>query len=271
LVLSIFDSYRKTKAAYRAELRSRQRSEELFYTNELHEALLKKQRPLFWKCWNSKFEAKNKVISIVDGITDPKIIADHFISHFSKACSNNLAVGAARLKMKYEQMRASYCGQSISESFCFDAELVENVITSMKRDKAAGLDGITAEHLQYSHDILSVVWSKLFNMMISISYVPASFGQSYTVPLLKSSNSAYSKSIIVNDFRGISISPVISKVLEHCILDRYARYLWTSDNQFGFKKEHGCSHAIYTLRCVVDSYLASGSTINVRFRSHESF
>jgi len=52
---------------------------------------------------------------------------------------------------------------------------------------------------------------------------------------------------IVNDFRGISISPVISEVFEHCILDRYARYFRTSDNQFGFKKEHGCSHAIYTL------------------------
>ena len=37
----IFDSYRKAKAAYRAELRSRQRSEESFYTNELHEALQK--------------------------------------------------------------------------------------------------------------------------------------------------------------------------------------------------------------------------------------
>ena len=37
----VFDSYRKAKAAYRAELRSRQRSEESFYTNELHEALLK--------------------------------------------------------------------------------------------------------------------------------------------------------------------------------------------------------------------------------------
>jgi len=35
-------------------------------------------------------------------------------------------------------------------------------------------------------------------MMILISYVPASFGQSYTVPLLKNSNSAYSKSITVN-------------------------------------------------------------------------
>ena len=161
-------------------------------------------------------------------------------------------------------MRAAYCGRSVSESSRFDAELVENVIANMNRGKAAGLDGISAEHLQYSHDILSVVLSKLFNMMILINYVPASFGQSYTVPLLKNSNFAYSKSITVNDFRGISISPVISKVFEHCILDRYARYFRTSDNQFGFKKEHGCSHAIYyTLRCVVDSYLASGSTVNM--------
>ena len=160
-------------------------------------------------------------------------------------------------------MRAAYCGRSVSESSRFDAELVENVIANMNRGKAAGLDGISAEHLQYSHDILSVVLSKLFNMMILINYVPASFGQSYTVPLLKNSNFAYSKSITVNDFRGISISPVISIVFEHCILDRYARYFRTSDNQFGFKKEHGCSHAIYTLRCVVDSYLASGSTVNM--------
>jgi len=55
----------------------------------------------------------------------------------------------------------------------------------------------------------------------------------------------------------------IMLVFEHCILDRYARYFCTSDNQFGFKKEHGCSHAVYALRCVVDSYLAYGSTINL--------
>ena len=66
--------------------------------------------------------------------------------------------------------------------------------------------------------------AKLFNFMICISHVPASFGESYTVPLLKVSNSAYSKSITLNDFRGISISPVISKIFEHCILDRYAKF-----------------------------------------------
>ena len=45
-------------------------------------------------------------------------------------------------------MRASYSGQSLSKSFHFDAEMVGNVITNMKRGKAAGVDGISAEHLQ---------------------------------------------------------------------------------------------------------------------------
>ena len=47
-------------------------------------------------------------------------------------------------------MRGSYCAPSYDSSCDFDAELVETVITKMKRGKAAGLDGITAEHLQYS-------------------------------------------------------------------------------------------------------------------------
>jgi len=37
------------------------------------------------------------------------------------------------------------------------------------------------------------------------------------------------KSITVNDFRGITISPVISKVFEHCIFDRYGVFFNSSD------------------------------------------
>jgi len=71
------------------------------------------------------------------------------------------------------------------------------------------------------------VLSKLFNGMVKLRHVPVSFGQSYTVPLLKTGSSAYGKSVTVNDFRGISnvlfsISPVISKTFEHSILDHYS-------------------------------------------------
>jgi len=259
----IFELYRKDKSAYRNGIRSRQRDEKLFYTNDLHEALLKKQGTTFWKCWNSKFGTDKRAVNHVDGITDPEIIAQHFMSHFSKVCANTTVSGATRLKNRYDSMRSNYCGQPFTEHYLFDTELVERVITNMKRGKAPDLDRLTSEHLQYSHALLPVVLSKLFNLMMHNGYVPCKFGQSYTVPIPKSSCNLYSKSITVDDFRGISISPVISKVFEHCILDRYSKFFLTSDNQFGFKKESGCSHALYTLKCVVDYYASFGSTVNL--------
>ena len=133
----------------------------------------------------------------------------------------------------------------------------------MKRGKAAGLDGVTTEHLQYCHAILPCVLSKLFNLMIRVGHVPAGFGQSYTVPVLKSSGIRYSKMLDANDYRGVSISPVISKVFEHCVLERYSDYFVTSCNQFGFKKGSSCTQAIYTLKCAVNYYISRGSTVNI--------
>ena len=37
----------------------------------------------------------------------------------------------------------------------------------------------------------------------------------------------------------------------------------TSPNQFGFKKGFGCGHAIYSLRKVVELFVAGGSTENL--------
>ena len=74
---------------------------------------------------------------------------------------------------------------------------------------------------------------------------------------------AIDRSLTVDDYRGISISPVLSKILEHCILDRFKRFFVTSDNQFGFKKGLSCSQAIYSVRCVVNKYAEGGSTVSI--------
>ena len=104
----------------------------------------------------------------------------------------------------------------------------------IQRGKAAGLDGITAEHLQYNHPLLPCALAKLFNFLIKQGYVPHSFRESYTVPILKDGISSHGKSVTVDDFRGITISPALSKVLEHCLLTRHEKLFKTSDNQFGF-------------------------------------
>ena len=261
----IFEIYKKDKAIYKNTIRKRQREERVCYSNELHEALLKKQGSSFWKCWKSKFETNKSRMGLrsVNGIADDGEIAKQFAQHFASACTNNSSSRAATLKANYTQMRADYCGLPDDPRYRFDAELVESVILKMKRGKAAGLDGITSEHLRFSHCLLSCVLSKLYNFMLRLAHVPHCFGLSYTVPVIKNNTHMHSKTITVDDFRGVSISPVLSKVLEHCILDRYCDFLGTSDNQFGFKRGLSCSHAIFTLRTVVDHYVNYGSTVNV--------
>ena len=84
---------------------------------------------------------------------------------------------------------------------------------------------------------------------------------SYTVPIPKIN--CHTRAFTVNDFRGISISPVISKLFEMAVIDRFSDYFDTSDNQFGFKKHLGCTEAIYTVRNVIETYISNGSTVNV--------
>ena len=155
-----------------------------------------------------------------------------------------------------------YCGSAPNDYHEFSVELVSNIIFKLKRGEAAGLDRLTAEHLVHCHPSLSCILSKLLNLMLCYGYIPRDFGQSYTVPLFKA-NDCRTESALCSDFRGIALSFILSKVLEHCILDRFNEFFSTNDNQFGFKKSTSCSHAIYSVRNIANRFIGGGSTANL--------
>ena len=59
-------------------IRQAQRMNDDIYSNDLHEALLKKNNTTFWKCWRSKFDSTNKCTQ-VDGCVDANIILAIFV------------------------------------------------------------------------------------------------------------------------------------------------------------------------------------------------
>jgi len=100
----LWDKYRKDKSAYRRAIRVKQQEELHSYTNDLHEALLKKQGTNFWKCWNSKFGEKRRLVNTVNGVTDNRLIAENFATYFSGVCSNTTSSRAVKLKSDYENL-----------------------------------------------------------------------------------------------------------------------------------------------------------------------
>jgi len=231
------------------------------YTNDLHDALLRKDQSNFWKCWRSKFESSNDCQQ-VDGCVDAETIVGNFRDYFLQSYTCNNARRAMQLKEEYLAIRESYCGFPIVDNEYFNTEMVSRIIVDMKKGKAPDLDGLTAEHLQYSHPVLSVLLSKMFKLVVLSRCVPKGFKRSYIVPISKVRD-CRTRAMSCSDFRGIAISPILSKAFEHCLLKQLQSFVNSDDNQFGFKKGLSCSHAIFTIRNIVDRWVSRGSTANL--------
>ena len=261
----IYDKYRQHKLLHKKRIKKEQAYETATFTNELHDCLLRKSGQDFWIIWKSKFDSKNNKIMQVDGISDSSIIVNKFAQHFEKVCTPHSVVRDNELRNIYVDKRSRYNEALLLSNKCetFSVGTIADLLAKMKNGKAAGLDEISCEHLKYSHPIVISILCKLFNLFVVYEHIPDSFGRSYTVPVPKIN--VYNRAVSVDDFRGISISPVVSKLFEHAILDRFAYYFITSDNQQGFKKQLSCRHVIYNVRNVIEHYIASGSTVNVCF------
>ena len=257
----IFDNRQKSRLVYRKRIRECERSSSFTYTNELHEALLKKNGPAFWKCWRANFEPASKCVEVESSV-NPDVIVQKFVSHFSSAYTPNDAERSKMLRSEYERLRASYSGFPLTDDHVIDTELVSNVVSGLHTGKAVDIAGLTAEHLIYSHPSLCVVLCKLFQLIMRTGSVPLGFRQSYIVPIPKLRDCRV-KSLSCDDFRGIAISPIISKVFEHCLLNRFDKYFTSCDTQFGFKKGFGCGDAIFTVRKIVDRLVKCGSSVNI--------
>ena len=63
----------------------------------------------------------------------------------------------------------------------------------------------------------------------------------------------------------MALSSIISKVFEHVILLRLEEYLWTTDNQFGFKSGHSKDLCIYALSERIDYFKIRSTSVYVAF------
>jgi len=86
-----------------------------------------------------------------------------------------------------------------------------------KCGKAAGYDGLSAEHVINAHPLLSVLLSLLFRMILQQRIVPTAFGKGIVIPLVKTIDGNRTDS---SNYRGITLSPVISKLFELVIMDQ---------------------------------------------------
>jgi exonuclease III len=253
----------KAKLKYKSMIKFKKSKAKGKITDSLCDALLDKNQQSFWKVWKLNFGNKDKQCKCVEGLIDEASIANKFADYFSKTCnSNNFnSDNEIRDKILFQNRLLGYTGSVNNFDNIIDVNVIQTIIDELGLGKAAGFDRLSAEHIKYSHPIVIVFIAKLFSLMVMLNYVPTDFGKGITIPLLKQDSKHSGKKI--EDYRGITISPVISKVFEHALLKFAGSFLTSEKTQIGFKKSHGCTHAIYIVRKTIEYFSLNSSTVNV--------
>jgi exonuclease III len=257
----VFEARKKGKYSYKSVIRQRKMQQTDSISNSLHDALINKDHTTFWKMWKSKMGSKNGLPKNVNNFSNEPDIANAFAKSFSDACSSNSTDRNIELFNEFSAMKLNYLNDHYNHDYSISIELVDKMIYNLKNGKAASSDNLTAEHIKHCHPIIVSLLTKLFNIMLSLGYVPNSFGIGLTVPIPKCDTG--SKLCSTEDYRGITVSPVISKIFEHCLLFKFDKYLISSDSQFGFKKNNGVNHALYSVRKTVEYFIDRDSTVSL--------
>ena len=91
---------------------------------------------------------------------------------------------------------------------------VIDALGSMKVGKSMDESQISAEHLHFAPLNFLLRVTTLFNSMLGHAFVPNQFRSGFMIPIIKDSNG--NKADTAN-YRGITISPILSKLFEHVL------------------------------------------------------
>lgn len=213
----------------------------------------------FWKCWGAKYRKKVNNTACIDGCTDNSTIANKFKAYFQNTyvdstCDVNACMEFDKLMSDHSHLQHNDIVEEIR------IEDIEKCIELLKPLKSAGHDDVAPEHLIHSHPSLCMHLKLLFGMMLNHNYVPDSFGIGVIIPVVKDKRGNLNS---VENYRPITLSPIISKVFESFVLNRFAKFMTCDPLQFGFQRSVGCNNALFAIRQVIQYFNDRDSNVMV--------
>ena len=205
-------------------------------TNQLMNTHTDKDK-LFYKLVNNQRSAPNKPPSIRVNdrlVTETPELLDAWADHFQE-----LGLPLHDDSDNYYQQVVQDIAtintllQDTPPTFSYDD--VKEAIKKLNRNRAADPQRLMAEHLKFAPPSLISSLVDLFNAMTTHRYVPASLtcGDLITVPKKGKDN------LVPGNHRGITITSVLCKTLEHLLMSRVKSVLRQNQHelQFGFSSK----------------------------------
>ena len=199
---------------------------------------------------------------VVDGLTlsDDTEIAEAFNMHFS---SVGKLIDESLPNYGNQHTHRNYTTSLRTVNSFFLAPvtptIIKLIIDKMK-SKSAHIETYSTKILKYLADLISPILCDIINRSFQTGYFPKFCKSARVVPLFKSGDKKN-----VQNFRGISILPIFSKIMEKVVHFQLYGYLQCNSlltgDQFGFRKKLSTSDAIANMTQYVYDSLDQDYTV----------
>lgn len=143
---------------------------------------------------------------------------------------------------------------------------ITSALTEMKNGKSPGIDGIPAEILKVDARALASIIEPLFRKIWEEERVPAEWKNGIIVKIPKKGDISE-----CTNWRGVTLLPVLSKVLNRVILKRIKASVEhrLRKEQAGFREHRSCTDLINTLRIILEQSIEWQSPLYLAFIDFE--
>lgn len=140
-------------------------------------------------------------------------------------------------------------------------EDVRSTCRRLKAGKAPGVDGLQGEHLKYGGPLFMDLVTQLYNAIVSKEWRPPSMKQGLIVPIPKGTKDH----TIPDNNRGITLMPVLSKVLDTILLNKAENWIDSKLDELQGANRRGVSsiETSATLQEAIASNVKQGHTVYV--------
>ena len=244
-----FNRYRMARNNFRKAIKAAQNK--IVFTKYMKINSLKNSDPRkYWNNLRKLKDANQRRPFIINNKQSNQDITNEFADHF------NTLLNIPRTAIN-ESPRPLPEGPG--DSILIETNDVRSAIESLKKDKACDTFGISAEHLIYADNELLVMYLCDFYMdLFTEGDTPECLSLTTLLPFVKS----YKKSLkSANNYRGISLIPILTKILEYIILQKCPELTASHLSQFGFKTHSSTQHAEFLISETIKDYNHKGSNV----------
>ena len=260
----VFNMKKEAHYRYKCAVRRARKLFDQDRSNKIHESLINGFSRDFWKRWQNIHGKSDSGSSRINGKTGSNDIANEFATNFKRVYDEANSDRARQLSREFSTAYSTYANDHISDDLFphyLSWDTMVQVMSKLQAGKASG-STIKPEHILHGSPQLVVHLHLLFNSLIQHGYVPSEFLQGVISPIIKDPEGDSSS---VTNYRGITLSHVFSFLFEHAVLLKIGHHLSSDDLQFGYKRHHSTSHAIYSVKRCIEYFTDHGSNVYASF------